>query len=381
LVEIYEHKQYNKVMININHKLYPTYKQEQYLESCLWSAIGIENWVINQIRYLFDENGFPYKFMKPIQLRSILSAKIKGNAKRAGIPSRLINDCIGAVLTTFARHKDIYKVHFKSVRKKVSFYFNGDIKIDCKDRLNLPGLKTSIRISESGKFIGKLKKVTLIKKFNGWYASCCYDEVRKPIECIDNRVAGIDPGSKTALTLSDGTKYDFPKFYQVNEKRIAKGQRKSRNSKKVKAMYRKLLNQRKDHHHKLSTKLAQFYEQIIWSNDSFKGLIRLFGKSYSNLSLGAFRDLLSAKLAARNGGLGELIKVSNKYSTQTCSGCGSLSGPKGYFGLQVRDWTCSECGAMHDRDVNAAINTLILGIGNTSDLGKFVNQENELVCV
>ena len=130
MVEIYEHKQYNKVMININHKLYPTYKQEQYLLSFLWSAICIENWVIQQINNLFYENGFPYKFMKPIQLRSILSKKIKGNAKRAGIPSRLINDCIGAVLTTFARHKDIYKVHFKSVRKKVSFYFNGDIKID-----------------------------------------------------------------------------------------------------------------------------------------------------------------------------------------------------------------------------------------------------------
>lgn len=368
-------------MININHKIYPTEKQRQYLNECLWSSIGIENWVISQIKNEFDINGFPYRFMKPIQLRSILSAKIKGHAKKAGIPSKLINDCINAVLITFTKTKNIFKVKFKSARKKVSFYFNGDIKIDCNDRIKLPGLKTSIRMSEPGKFIGKLKKITLIKKFNGWYASCCYDEDRKPIECIDNRVVGIDPGSKTALTLSDGTKHDFPKFYQENQERIAKGQRKSKNSKKVKAMYRNLLNQRKDHHHKLSTKMAQLYEKIIWSGDSFKALIRLFGKSYSNLSLGAFRDLLSAKLAARNGGLGELIEVSNKYSTQTCSGCGSLSGPKGYSGLQVREWVCSECGATHDRDINAAINTLFLGIGNTSVKGKFVNQENDLVCV
>ena len=56
-------------MISVNHKLYLTYKQEQFLNECLWHAIGIENWVINQIKNELDNNYFPLKFMKPIQLR------------------------------------------------------------------------------------------------------------------------------------------------------------------------------------------------------------------------------------------------------------------------------------------------------------------------
>jgi transposase len=106
-------------------------------------------------------------------------------------------------------------------------------------------------------------------------------------------------------------------------------------------------------------------------------LSKKFGKSYSNLGLGEFRNQLKAKLAARDGGLGELVLVDNRYSTKTCSACGSLSGPSGWNGLQVRQWCCDSCGAIHDRDRNAAINTLLLGEGITSELGKFVSRRSD----
>jgi transposase len=50
--------------------------------------------------------------------------------------------------------------------------------------------------------------------------------------------------------------------------------------------------------------------------------------------------------------------VSERFTTQACSGCGALTGPRGASGLVVRAWVCSECGAEHDRDVNAAKNIL-----------------------
>ncbi|MHB8392886.1 MAG: zinc ribbon domain-containing protein, partial [Acidobacteriaceae bacterium] len=56
-------------------------------------------------------------------------------------------------------------------------------------------------------------------------------------------------------------------------------------------------------------------------------------------------------------------EVNSKFSTKTCSACGALSGPSGFDGLAVRQWTCDECGTHHDRDINAAINTLIAGAG------------------
>ncbi len=366
-------------MISVNHKIYLTKKQESFLDSCLWSSIGIENWCISQIKHELDENYFPLRFMKPLQIRSVLSKKIKGHSKSAGLPSRLINDCIAAVVETVKRH-GINKTHFKQARKKKSFFFNGDIKIDKKGRLKVPGMKTTFKISEMNKFQGNLKKATLIKKFNSWFACCVYDEQRKPIVCADAKEAGIDPGLKTSLTFSDSTQIDFPKFFKEQGERLAKMQRKSKNSKKHKLLARKVANKRTDHHHKLSTKLATQYKKIFWSNDSFKQLAKHFGKQYSELALGKFRDLLASKLASRADGLGELVHVTNKYSTQTCSACGTRSGPKGWDGLEVREWTCKCCGCTHDRDVNAAINTLFSGKGIASDLGKFVSRKSNSIC-
>jgi len=55
--------------------------------------------------------------------------------------------------------------------------------------------------------------------------------------------------------------------------------------------------------------------------------------------------------------------VNERYTTQTCSCCGSISAgsPKGRAGLRIREWTCVDCGTAHDRDVNAARNILAAG--------------------
>ena len=57
------------------------------------------------------------------------------------------------------------------------------------------------------------------------------------------------------------------------------------------------------------------------------------------------------------------IEVNETYTTQACSCCGciSSSSPKGRRDLEIREWTCAECGTTHDRDINAAKNILRLG--------------------
>jgi len=57
-------------------------------------------------------------------------------------------------------------------------------------------------------------------------------------------------------------------------------------------------------------------------------------------------------------------EVNESYTTQTCSCCRTISAssPKGRAGLRIREWTCSECGSVHDRDVNAARSILALGL-------------------
>ena len=64
--------------------------------------------------------------------------------------------------------------------------------------------------------------------------------------------------------------------------------------------------------------------------------------------------------AAGSGRIFELVNES--FTTQACSSCGTLSGPKGTSGLVVRNWDCADCGAVHDRDINAAINIRNSGV-------------------
>jgi transposase len=70
------------------------------------------------------------------------------------------------------------------------------------------------------------------------------------------------------------------------------------------------------------------------------------------------RNILRYKAIAR---VATFVDTSEQLSTQTCSECGCVGGPKGLKGLEIREWTCDECGAVHDRDVNAARNILRLG--------------------
>ena len=85
-----------------------------------------------------------------------------------------------------------------------------------------------------------------------------------------------------------------------------------------------------------------------------------FGKSVASSAHYQLRQMLSYKMPKSGG---TYVEPENKFSTKACDECGSLSGPTGLSGLSVREWECNVCRARHDRDVNAAINTRILGAG------------------
>jgi IS605 OrfB family transposase len=81
-------------------------------------------------------------------------------------------------------------------------------------------------------------------------------------------------------------------------------------------------------------------------------------KSVLDAGWSMFRTMLSYK-CANAGALFE--EVNESYSTQTCSCCGSISGPKGLNGLGIREWTCMVCETHHERDVNSACVILARG--------------------
>lgn len=169
---------------------------------------------------------------------------------------------------------------------------------------------------------------------------------------------GLDLGLKTLATCASGKKYENQRVFRQLEKRLAYAQRKGK-KRLAKTIHAKVKNTRKDFNHKVSHELTRDNRLIVVGNVSTKGLMKTrMAKSVADAGWSQLRTFLGYKAIARGG---VYVEVSEAFTTQICSGCGAIGGPKGREDLGVREWVCCECHAVHDRDVNAALNILRLG--------------------
>ncbi len=190
-----------------------------------------------------------------------------------------------------------------------------------------------------------------------WYL-CLSIEVKQEINIAPKEAVGIDLGLKTIATTSDGYKLDAGRFYRNLEPKLAQAQRRG-HKKQAKFIHRKIKHQRMDALHKASRHLVNEYQNIYIGDVSSSKLVKTqMAKSVLDSGWGMFKTFLRYK-GQQTGRNVEVINES--YTSRTCSNCGSLSGPRGVNGLRVRDWKCVDCGAVHDRDVNSALNILHLG--------------------
>jgi len=172
---------------------------------------------------------------------------------------------------------------------------------------------------------------------------------------------GIDLGLKTCATASDGQKIEG-RFYRALETKLGIAQRACKKS-RTKAIHAKIGNQRKDMLHKFSTALVKNNAAIFVDDVASSTLVKT---KMAKSTLDASWSTLKTMLEYKSHQAGIVFEVVNEaFTTQTCSCCGSnpASSPKGRSGLGIREWTCSVCGSVHDRDVNAARNILALGHG------------------
>lgn len=188
-----------------------------------------------------------------------------------------------------------------------------------------------------------------------WYLNLTVDAIAGA-PAPDSAV-GIDLGLKTLATCSNGEKVRHAREYRAAEARLAQAQRAGR-KRLVRRIHAKIAARRRDHLHKASAKLAREHSLIVVGNVRPSKIAKTnLAKSVMDAGWSDFRRMLSYK-AIRHGG--RCVEVSEAYTTQTCSECGSIAGPRGYAGLNERTWRC-DCGAVHDRDVNAARNILRVG--------------------
>ena len=175
-----------------------------------------------------------------------------------------------------------------------------------------------------------------------------------------NKGVGIDLGLKGFATLSTGEKIEAQRIYRRAEQSLAIAQRANK-KRRVSAIHAKIKNQRLDFHHKLSHRIVQEFDYIAVGNVSAAKLAKTsMAKSVLDAGWSSFRNQLAYK-AIKHGAWFE--EVNEAFSSQVCSACGSLpqSRPKGIADLGIREWQCSDCGALHDRDTNAALNILRVG--------------------
>ena len=205
----------------------------------------------------------------------------------------------------------------------------------------------------------QIKTGSFVKDSRGrWYVCLVVDNVPQ-IKSHGKTSIGIDLGLKDLATCSDGVKLKAPKIYRQYEQKLGIAQR-AKNKKRVKAIHAKIKYIRQNMLHQFSHKLVTKHAAIFVGNVNAKALAQTkLAKSVLDASWSMFRIMLKYK--CENAGVW-FEEVNEAYTTQTCSCCGSrYSSPKGRAGLGIREWQCMECGILHDRDINSALNILALG--------------------
>ncbi len=184
-----------------------------------------------------------------------------------------------------------------------------------------------------------------------------------------NAAVGLDAGITSLVTLSTGEKIANPKHERRDRARLARSQRElSRKAKgsanrekarrKVARIHARIADRRRDFLHKLTTRLVRENQTVVIEDLTVRNLLKngRLARAITDAAWADLRTMLEYKCAWYGR---ELVVVDRWFpSSKLCGNCGTVAER---LPLNVREWTC-DCGAVHDRDVNAARNILAAGL-------------------
>jgi putative transposase len=215
---------------------------------------------------------------------------------------------------------------------------------------------------------GWIKTLTIHRDAVGnWYASFSC-EVAPDLLPFSDLAVGVDVGLESFATLSNGIKIENPRFFCMGENELAKAQRKlskaekgtpgrAKRVKAVQHIHQRIANRRKDMAHKTSRELVNNFGMLAFEKLNSKNMLRnhCLAKSISDA---AWNQLIQySTYKAENAGR-VVVLVDPCNTSKKCSCCGRLVEKS----LSVRVHICPGCGLIMDRDQNAAINILGLGL-------------------
>jgi putative transposase len=243
------------------------------------------------------------------------------------------------------------------------------------DRLHLSGIG-EVKIVLHRPLGGKVKTCTIKRTATGkWYAifAC---EVKPTSLPESSEVVALDMGLRSFITLSTGERVDAPRPFRYEEKELAKAQRKlsrlekgsqeyERQRKVVARIHERIAWKRHDFTHQLSRVIINRFGIIIAEDIQVNRMVRNHCLSKSILDV-AWSGFLSKLVYKAEEAGRKLIKVNPAYTSQDCSGCGYRQS----IPLSEMVFKCPCCGLELDRDYNAVLNILRLGLQSLGESPK-----------
>ncbi len=354
-------------------RLYPTPEQEQHLAQ----TFGCARFAYNHMLRLRTDAWFSRRERIGYHETSAALTQLKKDPEFAWL-----NEVSSVPVQQALRHLQTAFANFFAKRAKYPTFkrkdgqqsaeyttsaFKWDGKVLKLAKMDKP---LDVRFSRTIPRAAKVTTITVSKDAAGrYFVSMLCDDTVQPKAEVEGKV-GVDLGLTHFAILSTGEKIAAPNTFRKNEEKLAKLQRRlakktkgSANRKKarlkVAKLHAKIADSRKDFLHKLSTRLVNENQVIAIETLAVSNMQknRHLAKSISDAGWAEFVRQLKYKSLWYGR---ELVGIDRWYpSSKRCSDCGHTVAK---MPLSVREWTCPECGTIHDRDVNAARNVLAAGL-------------------
>ena len=365
-----------QILTAYKYRLKPDAEQRQYLAEAFGCARFVWNKLVENFNSWTPENKTQKLSEK--ELKDQAEFSFLNNVSSVVLQQKRMDfDETKKQFFNKKRKTKLGRMRFKKKTGRQSFRLTSQVISNKSDMsaglIILPKFKTPFKFINHRPFSGELRSVTISKNPDGTYwISFLVREEFEPKQRTGHAV-GIDLGLKDLLILSNGIKFDHPKHMleRTNraikkvQKQLSKKAKGSNNREKCRLrlakLYAKQTNIKRNYYHEISNYIVTNFDEIFMEDLNVSGMLknRKLSRAIHEASWSTLKSMIQYKSDRNNRNFHQIDRWFP--SSKSCSCCGHKIDQ---MPLSVREWTCSSCLTVHNRDINAAVNILNEGQRN-----------------